>query len=365
MAPTTPWRSNVVTHLASGVAPTDAHPDGHQEERERIEALESGKVTLPAGLPSGLSVLTLDSSGAPGTALLQSVVPGLPLFYDSTTGAIFTDPAYSPNQPLPPTPPPPPGPPATVQYPAQVLDLRPWKETTPTNTNRTGAPDEWYWQTTGADLGTFVDPINFYPATAADDGANIVVFHAATDGFTTSSSSYPRSELREMVINPDGTPAFASGRAVEASWGCNDGKTHSFEYVGAWLHLPELKPQVVMGQIHNANDDVIEILGDGLAVSGKVTITYRFRGATSSTHILDNYTIGTYLHFKVTASGGTIRIYCVDMTTPKATITGVSDTGCYFKVGCYTQESVGKQGSAAAGQYGQTALKSVTPPTHV
>lgn len=41
MAPTGPWRQDVPGHLAAGAAVGDPHPDGHQEERERIEALEA------------------------------------------------------------------------------------------------------------------------------------------------------------------------------------------------------------------------------------------------------------------------------------------------------------------------------------
>jgi hypothetical protein len=51
MAPTGPWRKPVETNLASGSAVTDAHPDGHQEERERIEKVEAGKLASP-GKPS-------------------------------------------------------------------------------------------------------------------------------------------------------------------------------------------------------------------------------------------------------------------------------------------------------------------------
>src|SRR3989338_11394949 len=80
---------------------------------------------------------------------------------------------------------------AACTFPAQILNLTDWKETLPTGSS--GSPTEIKQPA----LATFtVDPYSKVNATC--DG---VQFRAPTDGVTTSGSSYPRSELREMASN--------------------------------------------------------------------------------------------------------------------------------------------------------------------
>jgi hypothetical protein len=68
----------------------------------------------------------------------------------------------------------------------------------------------------------------------------------------TSGSHYPRSELREMTN---------SGRD-QASWSTMAG-THTMEIVEAITHLPEVKPHVVAGQVHDATNDVVVVRLEG------------------------------------------------------------------------------------------------------
>ena len=93
----------------------------------------------------------------------------------------------------PPDPDPDPGPdtnaPGTLQYPADLLDLTNWKITLPIGSS--GSPTE----IKQPQLDTYsVDP--YFKLTTAKDG---VQFRAHCGGTTTSGSSYPRSELREMT----------------------------------------------------------------------------------------------------------------------------------------------------------------------
>ena len=75
---------------------------------------------------------------------------------------------------------------------------------------------------------------------------NTVAFVCPATGVTTSGSSYPRSELREM-----------NGSNL-ASWS-NKAGYHRMEVHEAFMHLPTKKPEVVGGQIHDADDDIIEV----------------------------------------------------------------------------------------------------------
>src|SRR5689334_2747063 len=147
----------------------------------------------------------------------------------------------SPAPPPPPSavPAPTPAPAGTAQVPGQLLDLTNWKLTLPTG--REGKPEEIEEPA----LSSFTN--NFF---RLNDGRDGVVFTANAGGVTTSGSSYPRSELREM-----------SGPEL-ASWSNTTG-THTLRLREAVTQLPKVKPHVVAAQIHDAEDDVIEVRVEG------------------------------------------------------------------------------------------------------
>jgi hypothetical protein len=121
----------------------------------------------------------------------------------------------------PPAPAPTPAPAGTPQVPGQLLDLTDWKLTLPTG--QEGKPEEIVQPA----LSSFTD--EFFRLNEARDG---VVFTATAGGVTTSGSSYPRSELREMNgqelaswSNTTGThtlrlrrPSPCSRRSSRTSW---------------------------------------------------------------------------------------------------------------------------------------------------
>jgi alginate lyase len=128
--------------------------------------------------------------------------------------------------PVPPTPAPTPAPAGPPQVPGQLLDLTNWKLTLPTG--QEGKPEEIVQPA----LSSFTD--DFFRLNDARDG---VVFTATAGGVTTSGSSYPRSELREM-----------NGQEL-ASWSNTTG-THTLRLREAVTLLPAVKPHVVAAQIH-------------------------------------------------------------------------------------------------------------------
>lgn len=222
-------------------------------------------------------------------------------------------------------PPPPPG----TNLPSQVLNLTAWKLTLPVDTSHAGNPDE----IRQPELDRFRDSA-YFDVNGGQDG---VVFTAPCGGATTSGSGYPRSELREMTS--DGT--------TEASWSTTSG-VHTMEITEAITHLPAVKPHVVAGQIHDANDDVI---------------VFRLEGSElfvdeNGNHgpVLDaDYRLGDRFTVKFVARNGGVEVYYNNQyiyTYP------VNTAGCYFKAGCYTQSNTSRGDDAAA--YGQVVIYRVT-----
>ncbi len=228
----------------------------------------------------------------------------------------------------PPPPPTEPPPPTTATLPSQVLNLTNWKLTLPVDTSRPGSPDE----IKQPQLATFTDPDYFH----VNQTGNGVVFTAPCGGGTTSGSSYPRSELREMTSN--GT--------ANASWSTTSG-THTMEITQAITHTPVVKPHVVAGQIHNSSDDVIVFRLEG---------THLFidqNGKTGPT-LTGTYTLGDVFTVKFIARNGGVECYYNGRyiyTYP------VSTSGCYFKAGCYTQSNTSKGDSPTA--YGEVVIYSL------
>lgn len=85
---------------------------------------------------------------------------------------------------------------------------------------------------------------------------------------TTSGSSYPRCELREMT---------ASGS--EAAWDSKS-TTRWYEYELMVTHLPAKKPQMCVMQLHDDSDDLIEVIYQKSA-SGGWEFTQRVNGSSS------------------------------------------------------------------------------------
>jgi hypothetical protein len=197
-----------------------------------------------------------------------------------------------------------------ARLPGDVLDLSNWKLTLPIDTDHPGSPDE----IEQPELATFVDPL-YYHLNDALDG---VVFRAHTGGDTTDNSGYPRSELREMT--DDG--------AEEAAWSSGVG-THRMDIDQKITHLPVAKPHIVVGQIHDDQDDVIvfrledtrlfiDLNGeDGPTLDPDYTLGKRFTVAfeVSDDHV-DCYYNGDLVYTHEQAF-----------------------TGAYFKAGAYVQSS--------------------------
>jgi hypothetical protein len=158
-----------------------------------------------------------------------------------------------------------------------------------------------------------------------------LVMRAPCKGTSTVNSKYPRTELREMTKD-----------YKRASWETKD--EHVLEWVGKISKRPAVKKEVVFGQIHDANDDVMEIKVDEL---NRLIV---FHDSTNYGVLVDEYN-GQYVHLRIETYENKILVHCFqdpalkvfryEKTVIVPTVGNI--TGCYFKLGCYQQ---GKEGSA-------------------
>ena len=207
-------------------------------------------------------------------------------------------------------------PPARVTYPSQILNLTNWKITLPTGVQKDATEIEQ------PELTTY----NIDPWFIVVPEGNGVRFRAAVNGATTSGSDYPRSELREMTNN---------GRK-KASWSSGIG-IHTMFLDQAITAVPKIKRDIVAGQIHDANKDIIAIRLDypilHIRVDGK------------NLHTLDSsYILGKRFTIKFVVNDGQTKVYYNNSSNPVYTL-NKKYSDAYFKTGAYTQSNCSKEGS--------------------
>jgi hypothetical protein len=218
-------------------------------------------------------------------------------------------------------------------YPANVLNLTNWKLNLPIDDNGGTTGDSR--EVKQPALATFtINP--FFHNNSDNTG---VIFQANTGGATTSGSGYPRSELREMTNNG----------ATNASWSSTSG-THTMEIDQAITHLPVVKPHIVVGQIHDANDDVIVFRLEGSKL-------FMDHNGADGTTLTSNYVLGTRFKVKFVVSGGKVMSYYNGTLMETYT---KSFSGAYFKAGAYVQSSCHTVSGESCSAYGEVVIYNVT-----
>ena len=203
--------------------------------------------------------------------------------------------------------------PGNASMPADLINPDDWYLTLPTG--KEGKPDT----IDGSKLAGYHS--EFF---ALNKQRNGIVFSAGADGVTTKNSNYPRSELREM----DGSN--------KASWSNNSG-THVLDVREAFMQLPKEKPEVVGAQIHDANDDVMEV-----RLEGKNLIA-QYHDGKSETVLDSNYQLGTPYDLRLVAEGGKVDVFYNNQKKAELPLSG---SGWYWKVGAYVQSN-GSKGDGA------------------
>lgn len=216
---------------------------------------------------------------------------------------------------------------AAVSYPAQILDLSNWKVTLPTG--KSGSPTEF--------VQPALETCNVNPYFHANANADGVVFRAPVNGVTTSGSSYPRAELREM--KNDGQD--------KASWSTTSG-THTMFIDGAITAVPKTKKHIVFGQVHDSDDDVVVVRLE------YPKLFVDINGKTGPT--LDaNYVLGKRFTVKFVAENGQIKLFYNGSQKPVYTLKK-STSGCYFKAGAYTQSNCSKEKDCSSNNFGEVVI---------
>lgn len=237
-------------------------------------------------------------------------------------------PRVTPTATLTPTPTPTPGTATSSgSKPSSVLDLSNWKLTIPSGNAE--SPTEIMQPA----LKEYVHDVWF----SINSGG--VRFRAPVNAVTTSGSNYPRSELREMK----------NGGKDRADWSSKEG-THSMTIDEAITAMPQKKPHVVAGQIHDASDDVIVIRLEGSELF--VDVDGR------NMHTLDaGYTLGKRFTVKFEVSNGATKIF---YNGAESYTLSQDYSGAYFKAGAYTQSNCSKEDNCNENNYGEVVIYSLS-----
>jgi poly(beta-D-mannuronate) lyase len=212
--------------------------------------------------------------------------------------------------------------------PASVLNLTNWKLTLPVGKNAHSATE-----VEQPALNSYQNATYFH----LNRLGNGVVFRANAGGATTSGSTYPRSELREMT----------NRGKDEASWSSKSG-THVMTVTEAITAVPTVKPHVVAAQIHDAGDDVVMVRLENRRLFVEAN--------GDDVGVLDPaYVLGTQFKVELRATSAGIR---VTYNNSRAVNYAKSGSGFYFKAGCYTQSNTDRGDKPDA--YGEVVIFGLT-----
>lgn len=224
--------------------------------------------------------------------------------------------------------------------PGDVLDLSNWKLTIPRDCSG---------GTTGTACEIKQPELNTYSSTwfRVPSTGGAILFRADAQGAKTSSNTkYARSELRQM----NGTS--------NAAWSCT-GKTTSMQMRYAIKHTPINKPEVVVGQIHDASNDLLLIKytgpsgANGSSDVGKLEA--RFNNDSTTKLITSSYQLGTEITIDIFVSAGKVTINYNGRTVVSGQ--AITSGTCYWKAGMYIQANTSTDSPTA---YGEVSMRGLT-----
>lgn len=165
--------------------------------------------------------------------------------------------------------------------------------------------------------------------TDPNDGS--IVFRVPSNGGTTSNSTYPRCELRQM--------------GGGANWALSDATEHYLYAECKVTQVANAKPQTIIGQIHGSeiNSEMIKLRWTGYEV-GKCSIQARFENndATQAEYgvtLANGLSLGDLITYTITMKSGKTTV-TVNGNSASQTYTsdyfGTTDR-YYFKAGNYLQ----------------------------
>lgn len=183
-------------------------------------------------------------------------------------------------------------------------------------------------------------------------------FYTQVNAATTSGSSYPRSELRE--VEPGGS--------VNMFWDPHDGGTHWIRGRSAYTHLMAVKPTLITSQLHSSDDDVIQVATQKQS-TGQLVLLLRINGTSVGIPTFeDPYTPGPefdWMHEILPPLNGQValcRIYYQSLFVPHYTMPvtdmPVTAPGYYFKAGNYLNSNTSTEDGNSS-EYGSSTLRNL------
>lgn len=153
-----------------------------------------------------------------------------------------------------------------------------------------------------------------------DKTTGLLIMEAECSGKTTSSNTaFARTEFRETLPNS----------TILAKWNTDDGFIRRMIVSGVLIDLPTHRRKVVLGQCHDANDDVVMVA----ATDQQLFVEYddgKILGVLDST-----FGIGQEYSFQMRADDRGFSI--TNLLTNKSFVLLGSWDGCYWKAGVYNQ----------------------------
>lgn len=147
-------------------------------------------------------------------------------------------------------------------------------------------------------------------------------------GVTTPNSKYARCEFREL-----------DGDGNRAAWNFSGKKYHTLSYRGSIVSIPDVKREVVFGQVHDKDDDVMELI----LQENKFVVR---NGATQKQKtLIPDYKLGELITVEITCRKKVVSVQVIHQgKSVSYSFKTKMVKGCYFKVGCYQQ---GLEGSSS------------------
>lgn len=215
-------------------------------------------------------------------------------------------------------------------HPAELLGgLKRWHLTLPTNQDKQAFPADQIDQPELARFSNEYFKLN--------DAKSAVVFTSIVGGATTSAgTAFARSELRER-----------DALGEKSAWNCAQDE-RSMMIRQRILKTPTHKPEMSVGQIHDAKSDNLEVFykgpkdgAKGVEDVGVMLAKFNGESATKAPVLDDAYRVGDMMQVKVSTKGGVITVdYRNERSGKTSTASKPFDKitgGCYFKAGNYPQ----------------------------
>ena len=251
--------------------------------------------------------------------------------------------------------------------PSGNFDLSYWKLTRPNNTER----DE-----NTLSNGYFVDG-EFY----TDSTTGAMVFWCPNHGRTTSNTSFPRTELREMIRRGDtsiGTQGINKNNWVfssstmenqEAAGGVDGVMTATLavDHVSETSDEPRKIGRTIVGQIHASDDEPCRLYYRKLPGNTKGSIYFAHEPTTSAEQWYDmigsrsdnqpdpedGIALGEKFSYEIKVIGNTLTVSIMREGKPDVvqevdmTDSGFADDWMYYRAGNYNQNNAGDEGEFA------------------